>query len=93
MIKHIVLMKLKDQSDRPKALNALLAMKGQIEGLLDLEVGADFLGSERSYDIALACTLTDRAALDFYQAHPLHQPVKQLMREIRSSSVSADYEI
>jgi len=92
MVKHIVLFKLKDQQNRLKALNALNGMKGKIEGLLDLEAGADFLNSERSYDIALICTLQDRAALDYYQAHPVHQPVKKIMHEIRESSVAVDYE-
>ena len=93
MVKHIVLFKLKEQKNREAALNALNGMKGKIEGLIDLEAGADFLGSERSFDIALICTLKDRAALDFYQAHPVHQPVKKLMAELRESSVAVDYEI
>ena len=92
MVKHIVLFKLKDKNDRQKALDALNSMKGRIEGLLNLETGEDFLSSERSYDIALICTLQDRAALDFYQAHPIHQPVKKIMHAIRESSVSVDYE-
>ena len=92
MVKHIVLFKLKDQKDRQKALDALNGMKGKIEGLIELEAGADFLSSERSYDIALICTLKDRAALDFYQAHPVHQPVKKLMHGIREGSVAVDYE-
>ena len=92
MVKHIVLFKLKDQKERQKALDALNSMKGKIEGLLDLETGEDFLGSERSYDIALICTLKDRAALDFYQEHPLHQPVKKIMHELREGSVAVDYE-
>jgi hypothetical protein len=92
MVKHIVLFKLKDQKDREKALEALNGMKGKIEGLLHLEAGADFLSSERSYDIALICTLKDREALDFYQNHSAHQPVKKLMHEIREGSVAVDYE-
>ena len=93
MVKHIVLFKLKDQNDRKAALDALSGMKGKIEGLLDLEVGADILGSERSYDIALITTHADRAALDFYQAHPVHQPVKKIMHAIRELSVAVDFEI
>ncbi|MDR1093175.1 MAG: Dabb family protein [Clostridiales bacterium] len=93
MVKHIVLFKLKDQKDRQTAVGALLSMKGRIEGLLDLEVGADFLGSGRSYDVALTTTHTDRAALDVYQAHPVHLPVKEIMRGIRENSVSLDYEV
>jgi len=92
MVKHIVLFKLKTLDDRPKALQALNSMKGKIEGLIDLETGEDFLASERSYDIALICTLKDKAALDFYQAHPVHQPVKAIMHAIRESSVAVDYE-
>ncbi|MCL2555397.1 MAG: Dabb family protein [Firmicutes bacterium] len=92
MVKHIVLFKLKNQADRPKALEALNSMKGKIEGLIDLETGEDFLASERSYDIALICTLKDRDALDFYQAHSVHQPVKKIMHAIRESSIAVDYE-
>jgi len=93
MVKHIVLFKLKSQSDREKAIEALLSMKGKIEGLLDIEAGCDFLGSGRSFDIALVCTLKDKDALEFYQQHPVHAPVKELMAEIRENSVSCDYEI
>ena len=93
MVKHIVLFKLKEQKDRQRAIEAISGMKGKIEGLLDLEVGADFLNSERSFDIALICTLKGREALDAYQSHPVHQPVKKLMHEIRESSVAVDYEV
>jgi hypothetical protein len=92
MVKHIVLFKLKDQKDRERALEALNSMKGKIEGLIDLQAGADFLGSERSYDIALICTLKDREALEYYQNHPVHQPVKKVMHEIREGSVAVDFE-
>lgn len=68
-------------------------MKGKIEGLLSLECGEDFFGSERSYDIALITTHIDHAALDFYQAHPVHQPVKKIMHEIREGSVAVDFEV
>ena len=93
MVKHIVLFKLKLQSDKERATKALLEMKGKIEGLIDIEVGSDFLASARSYDLALTCTLKDKEALEFYQQHPVHQPVKKLMAEIREGSVSCDYEI
>ena len=93
MVKHIVLFKLKDQKDRKKALDALNGMRDKIDGLIDLETGEDFLYSERSYDIALICTLESKEALDFYQAHPVHKPVKKLMHEIRESSVAVDFEV
>jgi len=92
MVKHIVLFKLKDKKDTQKAVDTLNSMKGKIEGLLSLEVGVDFLHSERSYDIALITTHINREALDFYQAHPVHQPVKTIMHAIRESSVAVDFE-
>lgn len=58
MIRHIVMFRLKDA--RPHKVEAaaqmLRSMKGKIEGLLELEVGTDFLGSERSYHLSLTCT-------------------------------------
>jgi hypothetical protein len=92
MVKHIVLSKLKDQKDRQMAVDALLDMRGKIEGLLDVEAGSDFLGSGRSYDVAVICTLKDRAALTFFQDHPVHLPVVKLMNDIRESSFTVDYE-
>ncbi|MDR2234060.1 MAG: Dabb family protein [Tannerella sp.] len=92
MVKHIVLSKLIDQQDRQRAVDALLDMRGKIEGLLDVEAGYDFLASGRSYDVAVICTLKDRAALDFFRDHPIHLPVVKLMNDIRESSVTVDYE-
>src|SRR5659263_772811 len=60
MIKHIVFWKLKDEAlGNDKATNALLikekleALNGQIEGLLKLEVGIDFVGGAMSGDCLL----------------------------------------
>ena len=66
-------------------------MPGKIEGMTDLEAGADFLGSERSYDIALITVFEDRASFDAYQTHPVHMPVKKRMHEVRSLSLIHSY--
>ncbi|MCL2631000.1 MAG: Dabb family protein [Firmicutes bacterium] len=91
MIKHIVLFKLKNKADASKAIEAFYSMKGKIKGMLDLEAGTDFLESERSYDVALVCTFTDKSALESYQTDPVHLPVKKLMHEIRTASVAVDF--
>ena len=59
---------------------------------VSLKTGADFLGSERSYDLALITVFEDRASFDAYQTHPVHMPVKKRMHEVRSASVACDYE-
>ncbi len=95
MIRHIVLFKIKDEykAEIPQLVENFYGMKGKIEGMIDLESGADILGSERSYDLALITLFRDRAAFDAYQTHPVHLPVKKRMHEVRVSSVACDYEV
>ena len=95
MLRHIVLFKIKPEykSLIPELVQNFYTMKGRVEGLVDLEAGADILGSERSYDIALICTFTDRAAFDAYQTHPLHMPIRKHMHEVRESSFACDFEV
>ena len=94
MIKHIVCFKLKQGEDVHKAAEVLRSMKGNVPTVIDLEVGEDFLKSERSYDIILQVVLQDKKALDDYQNDPYHcSVVKQHMHKVRESSVAVDYEI
>ncbi len=95
MIRHIVLFRIKPEfrAEIPALVEQLYTMKGRVEGLLDLEAGADILGSERSCDIALVCTFADRAAFDAYQTHPLHVPIRRRMREVRESSFACDFNV
>ena len=94
MIKHIVCFKLKEGEDVHKAAEILRSMKGKVPTALEIEVGEDFLKSERSYDIILQVTLKDRAALDEYQNDPYHcEVVKKHMHAVRQSSVAVDYDI
>ena len=95
MIRHIVLFKIKPEYKPliPELVENFRAMKGRIEGLVELEAGADILGSDRSCDIALVCTFTDRAAFDAYQTHPVHMPVRKRMHEVRESSAACDFEV
>ena len=94
MIKHIVCFKIKQGESVSEAANILRSMKGKVPTVIDLEVGEDFLKSERSYDIILQVTLKDREALDQYQQDPYHcSVVKEHMHKVRESSIAVDYEI
>ncbi|MBR2660366.1 MAG: Dabb family protein [Clostridiales bacterium] len=95
MIRHIVVFKIKDEykDEIPQLVKNFYGMKGKIEGMVSLEAGADFLHSERSYDVALITEFESREALEAYQTHPVHLPVKKRMGEVRISSVACDYEI
>ncbi len=94
MIKHIVMFKMKEKSpDNLEALaSALNGMKGKIETLDYLEVGEDFKGSERSFDLVLTTHFNSREGLEAYAGHKVHQPVIQLARSLCSQTVVVDYE-
>ncbi len=94
MIKHIVCFKLKEGTDVEKTKEILLSMKGKVPEIKDIEVGVDFLHSERSYDIILQITLENEAALNDYQNDEYHcSVVKKHMHAVRTGSIAVDYEL
>ena len=96
MIKHIVCFKLSDNSEASKleAKEVLMSMVGNVPTIKAIEVGTDFLGSARSYDIILQVTLENREALDIYQNDAYHcDVVKKYMHAHVSGSVAIDYDI
>lgn len=100
MIKHIVLWKLKDEAhgstkaDNAKAIREKLeGLRGKIPGLLNIEVGIDFLHSPESADVVLYSEFESREALDAYQQHPLHKAVMPFIAEARAERRVADYEV
>ncbi len=96
MIKHTVCFKLLNPTNEEKseAKKVLLSMIGKAPSAVAVEVGTDFLGSPRSYDVVLTVTLADAAALDVYQADEYHcSVVKKYMHAHVASSVAVDYEI
>lgn len=94
MITHVVCFKLKDRSpdNVRKTQEVLLGMKGKIPELLKLEVGADVLHSDRSYDIVLISKHESLAGLEGYQVHPVHKEVIVYMKTVVETSVAVDFE-
>lgn len=101
MVKHMVMWKVEEHPVHgtkeeviAKVKAGLEGLKGQIEGLIEIEVGLNFNTSEAAYDVILYSTFVDREALDFYQAHPKHVEVaNNLVRQVATSRVVVDYEI
>lgn len=94
MITHIVLFKLSERTGENilKARDVLAGLEGKVPFLRGLEVGADVLRSERSYDIALVARFDSLVDLDEYQRHPAHARVAEYMAKVRESAVAVDYE-
>lgn len=74
MVKHIVMFKLADKNPEnlDQAIAALNSLRGNIETLKFIEIGTDFLSSERSYDIVLTAFFDDREGLKAYAGHKKH---------------------
>ncbi len=95
MVKHIVCFKLKEPTAQKCAelKETLLSMEGRVPQLRSIEVGVDFLHSDRSYDICLIVCVDDRAALEAYQKDEYHcSAVKPVMHAAREASVAVDFE-
>ena len=95
MVKHIVMFKLAEKTadNMEHAVHSLRSLEGKIETLQAIEIGTDFLESERSYDIVLTAHFKDRDGLNIYANHENHLPVVKIMRSLCSASVVVDYEI
>lgn len=96
MIKHVLCIKLKDATEEmvEKTKSVLLSMRGNVPCIRDIEVGTDFLHSERSFDIYLCVTLDSRKALDEYQKDSYHvDVVKTHVHSVAEKSVAVDFDI
>ena len=95
MLLHLVSFKYKpdvDDEARRQHRERLAALRN-IDGIVDLKVGKDVVGSARSYDTGLAITFTNRAALDTYQKDERHVPVAQFGVSLSEHIVAVDFEI
>ncbi|MDD2257522.1 MAG: Dabb family protein [Bacteroidales bacterium] len=99
MIKHLVFWKLKSEAlGKTKQENAVLikekleALDGKISGLISIEVGIDYSATPASSDVALLSVFSDRASLDAYQTHPLHEAVREFIVQVVSDRHLVDYE-
>lgn len=81
MVKHVILWKLKDEysgaqiAEIKKGIKeGLEGLKGQIPGLIDIQVNTDALNSS-NFDLMLDSTFESEEALSVYASHPAHVAV------------------
>ena len=97
MVKHIILWKLKDECNNDTVKNGiktnLEALKGKIEGLVEIKVNTNGLPSSTA-DLMLDSTFESEAALKFYASHPLHQEIADIkVRPFTKQRSCLDFEI
>lgn len=92
MLRHIVCFRLKPEK-KHMAVEVVKVLKSltSIPGVKNIEVGADVLKSERSYDIAMIVDFDNLDGYRVYDSHALHQPVKEFMQSVIEFSVTVDY--
>ena len=95
MLLHVVCFKYKadvDSAARAQHRDRLASLQS-LDGVVDLKVGEDVVGSARSYDTALVITFPDRPALDAYQQNDRHVPIARLGVSLSEHIVAVDFEI
>ena len=99
MVKHLVFLRFKDEADgSPRAAlieearTRIVALKGQIPQIIEIEVGTDFNGSDAAWDAAIYSTFASSADLEIYNHHPVHIPVKHYVGSVTTARAVVDYE-
>ncbi len=94
MVRHIVFLKLEDNSPTNKKVvqERIMSMKGKIGVLKHLEVGINFSPEERAFDLALISDFETKEDLYIYAADPIHLEVIAFLKSIHTITKVVDYE-
>ena len=97
MVKHIVFWNIKEDLDYEGVYEEIKirveAMNGEIPGLIKVELGRDFNGSDIAFDVALYSELENKEALSVYQDHPMHIHVKEFIGAVTTERAVVDYDV
>lgn len=98
MIRHIVMWAVRGAGEE-KARNvetlrrSFHSLRGQVPGLLHLEIGVDTSGADYACDVVLVSDFASQAALDAYAVHPEHLRVKRELGDLRIARHQVDYRV
>ena len=95
MIVHIVMFAFKEENkaeNLQKTKEMLESLVEKIPTLLSMEVGLDFMHSERSFDLVLTSTFEDKEGLSAYATHPAHLEVVSFIKEVTEAAKVVDYD-
>lgn len=94
MIKHIVFLKLEDNSEQNKQAfkDKIMSLKGKIDVLKYIEVGINFSKEERAYDLSLITDFETKEDLQSYAVDPIHVEVLKFLKSKNTVTKVVDYE-
>jgi len=94
MVKHIVFFKLPQGfTQKDIFIEKLNNLKDEIDFIKALEVGVDFIQSDRSFDLVLTVVVGSKEDLSAYATHPNHLPVVDFIKSNQIETKVVDYEI
>lgn len=100
MIKHIVLLRLKESALGKSKDENLEELKVRLESLSDkipvvrsFEVGINIIASANASDIAIYSEFDNMQALEEYRVHPEHVKIVEFIDKVCSERRVADYEV
>ncbi len=98
MIKHVVMVKLKQFSSHKIKLEKaklfklmLLDLLQKVPDLKAMEVGLNFNEKPSAYDVVLISEFESKEGLDNYRIHPEHIVVLDFLKEIMEKTAVVDY--
>ncbi|CAE6790112.1 MULTISPECIES: Dabb family protein [Paraburkholderia] len=97
MIRHIVMWRVsgetpqEHQKARRLVKESFEGLRGQIPGMLKLEIGLDSSAVDYACDVVLITEFDSQAALDAYATHPEHLRVRELLGNMRTARFQVDY--
>lgn len=98
-IVHVVMWRLNGDSAELRANQAdqIVAAFREIghgfPGMIRMEIGANAIEADDTWDLALVSVFRTRTDLLAYQSHPAHLALKHLVAPIRSQRAQVDFEL
>lgn len=93
MIDHVIIFRAEDLSEAGSAeLLEQLARLSQVPGVVDFALGKNYGNRSRGFDYCMRITFEDKAALEAYDADPLHQEVVTYNRAVTQEHLCVDFE-
>ena len=93
MIRHIYLIKLKEDADVQAAIDKMMSLKEHIPYMKAIECGVDFKGDSNSWEVCEMCTFENREDFVKFGADPYHAEVRKYMANVIEEGAKIDYEI
>lgn len=79
------------EDQKLRVIAAIRALQGKIPGLLETWVGVNFSPRSQGYELGGTMKFTDRAALEAYGGHPVHQELLRWLMPL-IDPVEVDFE-